>query len=102
MRKWLLRVVIGLAAVWVAGCALVYYWMTLPPEEFAKNFARLPMISFLVLPFERMWNNARAGALEVGQAAPDFDLQTLDKSARIRLSSFRGERPVLLVFGSYT
>ena len=36
------------------------------------------------------------------EAFSDFELPTLNKSARVRLSAFRGERPVLLVFGSYT
>jgi len=40
--------------------------------------------------------------LKVGALAPDFDLPTLDNSSRVRLSSFRGEEPVVLVFGSYT
>ena len=37
-----------------------------------------------------------------GDLAPDFDLETLDKSARVRLSSFRARKPVVLIFGSYT
>jgi peroxiredoxin len=38
----------------------------------------------------------------VGDAAPDFELLTHDKSQTVRLSDSRGERPVVLVFGSYT
>jgi len=38
----------------------------------------------------------------VGSMAPDFILEPLDGKALVRLSSFRGERPVALVFGSYT
>jgi hypothetical protein len=38
----------------------------------------------------------------VGDEAPDFDLPLLGSSARVRLSSFRGTRPVALIFGSYT
>jgi peroxiredoxin len=37
-----------------------------------------------------------------GDTAPDFDLETLDKSARVRLRSFQGREPVVLIFGSYT
>ncbi len=36
-----------------------------------------------------------------GQMAPEFDLPTI-KGDRIRLSSFRGQRPVLIEFGSIT
>lgn len=47
-------------------------------------------------------------AVAVGDVAPDFELPVLDPAshapsgATIRLSSFAGERPVALVFGSYT
>jgi len=33
---------------------------------------------FVLLPFEPLWNIARAGHVRPGDAAPDFDLQTLD------------------------
>lgn len=39
---------------------------------------------------------------QVGAYPPDFCLKRLDSDARVRLSSFRGQRPVALVFGSYT
>jgi hypothetical protein len=38
----------------------------------------------------------------VGGAAPDFGLTTHDGKRRVRLSEFRGKRPVVLVFGSFT
>jgi hypothetical protein len=38
----------------------------------------------------------------VGAYPPDFSLKRLDADAWVRLSSFRGKRPVALVFGSYT
>jgi hypothetical protein len=38
-----------------------------------------------------------------GDLAPELDLPLLGGSgARVRLSAFRGRRPVALVFGSYT
>lgn len=49
-----------------------------------------------------MWKVARAGRLHIGDAAPDFNLKTTDRKARVQLSSFRGNQPVVLVFGSYT
>ena len=52
--------------------------------------------------FESLWNMARAGDLKVGDRAPDFRLQTYDKSTWVQLSSFHGDRPVALIFGSYT
>ena len=37
-----------------------------------------------------------------GEPAPDFHLKLLGSEERVRLSGFRGQRPVALVFGSYT
>ncbi|NOZ24137.1 MAG: redoxin domain-containing protein [Planctomycetes bacterium] len=40
--------------------------------------------------------------LKVGDPAPDFNLKRLHDKGKVRLSSFRGKRPVVLIFGSYT
>lgn len=37
-----------------------------------------------------------------GDPAPDFTLAPADGGGEIRLSNFRGEKPVVLIFGSYT
>jgi hypothetical protein len=42
------------------------------------------------------------GRLKVGDMAADFNLKKMKSEERVRLSSFKGERPVALVFGSYT
>ena len=43
-------------------------------------------------------------APEVHSVAPDFELPLLhsEKPKTVKLSSFRGEKPVALIFGSYT
>jgi hypothetical protein len=64
--------------------------------------ARVPGWAIPVFPFRPLWMSARAGALEVGEAAPDFELDTFDRVGKVRLASFRGQKPVVLVFGSYT
>ena len=38
----------------------------------------------------------------LGELAPDFTLKTQDGKGPITLSSFRGKKPVVLTFGSYT
>jgi hypothetical protein len=44
-----------------------------------------------------------AVSVQVGDPAPDFELPRLAAAEeRVRLSSHFGERPVALVFGSYT
>ncbi len=39
---------------------------------------------------------------EVGSQAPDFVLRSLESRSDVALSSFRGKKPVALIFGSYT
>ena len=38
----------------------------------------------------------------VGAEAPDFALPRLEGAERVRLSSFRAQKPVALIFGSFT
>ena len=37
-----------------------------------------------------------------GELAPDFELPSLDGAGTVRLADLHAERPVALVFGSYT
>jgi hypothetical protein len=39
---------------------------------------------------------------DVGDDSPDFELERHDGTGTLRLSSFRGDRPVVLIFGSLT
>jgi hypothetical protein len=41
-------------------------------------------------------------APKVGDLAPDFELRDSDGANPVRLTDFRGDRPVALVFGSFT
>jgi hypothetical protein len=72
------------------------------PILFGKVMARVPERLMLLVPFKRLWFMARAGHLEVGDSAPDFQLPAADQQTWIRLASFRGHKPVVLIFGSYT
>ena len=38
----------------------------------------------------------------IGSTAPDFELRDLNGENPVRLSSFRDQKPVALVFGSFT
>ena len=78
--------------------------MRQPPETFARFMAKLPgPVPFLLFPFETLWTQARAGALQVGDRAPDFSLMKLDKGASVQLSALTAQgQPVVLIFGSYT
>jgi len=93
-----------IATLWVVWCVGLYNAMRRSPEQFARVMAKIPgPVPFLIFPFETLWVRARAGTLQVGSPAPDFLLTKLDKTAQIQLSSLTTQnRPVVLVFGSYT
>ncbi len=95
---WLL----GALAAYAALLAGMFVMMSQPPRRFGQFMRHFPMPLMMLIPFVPMWNIARRGRVEVGDDAPEFALRTVDRSTTIRLSSFRGERPVALVFGSYT
>ena len=44
----------------------------------------------------------REGKLKPGDIAADFTLNVMHKEQTVTLSAFKGQRPVALVFGSYT
>jgi hypothetical protein len=104
LGKWLLRGGAVLLVLYVCFAAYVWWAMQQTPERFGRVMAKMPgPVPFVIFPFETAWMHARAGKLNVGDAAPDFSLVKLDKSGQVRLSSFAGQqRPVVLIFGSYT
>jgi hypothetical protein len=97
-----LKILAGLLSAYLLLSAGLLAIMSQPPARFARIVSKLPGPLFMVLPFEPLWSVARAGRVNSGDAAPDFDLQTLDRTARVRLASFHGREPVVLIFGSYT
>ena len=88
-----------LFAAWLGFVGYINWAMHQSPEVFGNVMKRMPMPAYFLFPFETMWTRARHGDLEVGSAAPDFDLQTYDESGRVQLSSFRGKQPVVLEIG---
>ena len=101
--KWFVRVVVVLITAYTVLFGAVLLAMVQPPERFGQIIKHAPMpLVWGVLPGPRMWMWARRGALKEGDEAPDFTLKTYDGKGRVTLSSYRGERPAVLVFGSYT
>jgi len=43
-----------------------------------------------------------AQAPKIGDSAPDFELQDTFGENPVRLSSYKGQKPVVLIFGSFT
>jgi hypothetical protein len=96
------RVLAGLVLIYGAATACMYVAMRRPPEEFGAIMAKVPMPAMMVLPFEPLWMNARKGTLQPGDQAADFSLPSLDGARTVTLSNEFRERPVALIFGSYT
>jgi len=101
MRTFLKGLVV-LAVVYVLLLTGFFAAMVQPPAVFGHVMTKVPELAFMVFPFKQMWFVARKGHLNEGDQAPDFSLQTSDRKARVQLSAFRGERPVVLIFGSHT
>jgi hypothetical protein len=72
------------------------------PILFGEVMRHVPEPMMMLVPFKQLWFLARAGGLKAGDPAPNFDLPAADKQSSVSLASFRGERPVVLIFGSYT
>ena len=101
-RPLAIKVVLVLALAYAAASAGLYWLMHQPPEVFGSVMRYVPMPAMMVLPFKPLWLHARAGHLQVGDPAPDFALATYDRKSSVQLSYLHGQRPVVLVFGSYT
>lgn len=96
LRRWARRLAIASAAaisvmmVWerednlALGADLLSSAMSWRNEELAWQLEKDP------------------AAPKLGDLAPDFELQDPQGEVTVRLSDFRGVRPVALVFGSYT
>jgi hypothetical protein len=100
--KWFAVSAASLALLYVGAYGFFAYQMRQTLDQFSMIMARVGPIPFLLFPFESMWLKARAGTLQPGDPAPDFELPRLDHSGVVRLSALRGAKPVVLIFGSYT
>lgn len=101
MRKYF-KYAIPVLIVYVILSGGLFVAMLQPPAKFGHIMSKLPVVSYILFPFEPMWLVARKGTLKVGDQAPDFELKTTDRSSAVRLSTFRGQKPVVLIFGSHT
>ena len=92
----------GCALVYGATAAVLYAAMRQPPETFGRIMSHVPGVAMMVLPFKPLWMSARSGHLQVGDPAPDFALPVLHGDRVVTLSNEYRQKPVVLVFGSYT
>ena len=84
MKTWK-KVALGILAVVVAVAAF-FVWKIGP-----RN-----VIGML------RYDQREEGALQVGHRAPDVPLVALDGKTRVPLAASIGDKPLILVFGSYT
>jgi hypothetical protein len=101
-KRWLGRVSVMLFVLWVAFVSYIYRAMRQPPEVFGHVMARLPMPAYFLFPFETMWTHARRGTINPGGVAPSLTVKKLEDKSPVELGSLWAQRPVVLVFGSYT
>ena len=71
-------------------------------SSFGAIMARVPSVAMVVLPFKPLWMSARGGTLQPGDLAPAFTLPILHGDRSVTLSAEYRQKPVVLVFGSYT
>jgi len=99
MMKTYWRAALGVGVVtgilWAAGRAVA---QSSQHEELQPVIAKKPQ------PAEKRTGRGERwpDKLKVGDMAPDFTLKSLDGPQTVTLSDFRGKRPVVLIFGSYT
>jgi hypothetical protein len=91
------------AILYLCFGSFIWWVMRQSPETIGKVMAKIPApVVFLGFPFETMWLHARSGGLNPGDSAPDFNLMKVDRSGTVQLSELNRQKPVVLVFGSYT
>jgi hypothetical protein len=101
-KGWLSTGLLLLGLLWLCFVGYIGWAMRQPPEVFGHVMSRMPMPAYFLFPFETMWTQARNGKLHAGDTAPGLMVQTLDTQLPRSLSELWKERPVVLVFGSYT
>jgi hypothetical protein len=94
--------IVGCVLLWGLTTAALYAAMRQPPETFGRIMSHVPGVAMIVLPFKPLWMSARGGHLQVGDPAPDFALPVLRGDRTVTLSNEYRQKPVVLVFGSYT
>jgi hypothetical protein len=96
------RIVLAFVGLWLLFAGAMFWWMHQPINRFAGFMGKVPGPVMMAIPFETLWSHARTGKVGLGEPAPNFTLPTLDKKSEVSLASFRGSKPVVLIFGSYT
>ncbi len=89
MRRSMKIALIAILLPYPLSFAGFYISMRQSPEVFSGIMSKTSNIVFKVFPFRSMWLSARKGSLSVGDAAPDFSLETYDRKSRVQLSALK-------------
>ncbi|MBI1816807.1 MAG: hypothetical protein HYR72_17650 [Deltaproteobacteria bacterium] len=75
----------------------------LSPTDFARMQAwMMGMEPARQMEMMQFITDRETRAPAIGDPAPDFELPRLGSDERVRLSTFHGDQPVALIFGSFT
>jgi hypothetical protein len=102
VRMWIASIAGVCFVGWLCLVGYVNWAMHQSPEVFGHVMAKMPTPAYFVLPFETLWMRARKGQLNVGDAAPGLTVKKLENRSSTDLASLWTDKPVVLVFGSYT
>ena len=102
VRRWAVSIAALCFGGWLCLVGTVNWAMHQSPEVFGHVMAKMPMPAYFVLPFETLWMRARKGQLNIGDTAPALSVKKLEDRSVTDLGSLWVDRPVVLVFGSYT
>ncbi len=87
----------------IASAAAVFGFLVFEGEDPARQTRELATKAIQWRHHELGWQLAHdVDSPKAGDLAPDFELHDPSGEHAVRLSTFRGKRPVALVFGSYT
>src|SRR5580698_714095 len=101
-KRWLGGIFAVLFCLWLGFVGYIDWAMHQSPEVFGHVMAKMPTPAYFVLPFETLWMRARKGQLNVGDAAPGLTVKKLEDRSSLDLAALWTDKPVVLVFGSYT
>ena len=76
--------------------------MTDPRVRPVAIAATAMLVTSLLSVGQVRYDQRQEGTLRVGHRAPDVSLVALDGKTRVPLAASIGEKPLVLVFGSYT
>jgi hypothetical protein len=104
MSVWRVTAIVASSCLLAYGAltASLYWLMRQPLDRFGAVMRHVPGVAMAALPFKPIWMRVRAGVIQLGDVAPDFDLPTVDRSRHVRISEAYRTQPVVLIFGSYT